>query len=417
MAGAPAHARRRIGRFVPIAALLATMGFATLEAARAEGPLGGQLRVAEAVLEPVPLQDLPGFAGDDHGAALDAFRLSCGAIPPPPGQPITATGNPGDLAAACERASRTGRSEARAFFETAFSAYRITRPAREKPEERRNGYLTAYFEPELTGSLTPGEGYTAAVLARPDDLITFEPGEIRPGLDPALKAARRTETGFEPYPDRAAIEDGVLGPLARPLLWLRDSVDLFVLQLQGSGRVRLPDGTSVHVLYDGKNGRAFSSPVKKIVTEGHLPLAGLSLARWTSWMRANPAEARRLLRANPSYVFFRLAPAADPALGPPGAAGAPLSSGRSLAVDSALWRYGLPFWLEGRLTSDSKAPGRLVIAQDTGSAIVGPARGDFYVGSGEVAGIAAGHVRNAIGFVVLLPKPAVPRPAPGAGAP
>lgn len=409
------------GRIASIALILVA-GMARAETA------AGPLRVAEAVLEPIALQDLPGFAGDDHGAALDAFRLSCVATPPPPGQPAGATGDPADLAAACAAADRTERSQARAFFETRFSAYRITRPAREKPEERRLGYLTAYFEPELTGSLTPGPSYTAAVLARPDDLVTFEPNEARPGLDPALKAARRTQTGFEPYPDRAAIEDGELGARARPILWLRDSIDLFVLQLQGSGRVRLPDGNNVHVLYDGKNGRAFSSPVKRIVTEGHLPLAGLSLARWTGWMRANPAEARRLLRANPSYVFFRLAPAADPALGPPGAAGAPLSPGRSLAVDSALWRYGLPFWLEGRLTMDSKAAGKLVVAQDTGSAIVGPARGDYYVGTGEAAGAAAGHVRNAIGFVVLLPKPAktaqpakhekpAAHPMPGAGVP
>lgn len=406
--------RGAVGRIAPIALVLAT------GMARAETPASGPLRVAEAVLEPVSLQDLPGYAGDDHGAALDAFRLSCVATPPPPGQPANATGAPADLAAACEVAARTERTQARTFFETRFSAYRITRPAREKPEERRLGYLTAYFEPELTGSLTPGPGYTAAVLARPDDLVTFEPNEARPGLDPALKAARRTEAGFEPYPDRAAIEDGELGARARPILWLRDSVDLFVLQLQGSGRVRLQDGNNVHVLYDGKNGRPFSSPVKRIVTEGHLPLAGLSLARWTGWMRAHPAEARRLLRANPSYVFFRLAPAAaDPALGPPGAAGAPLSPGRSLAVDSTLWRYGLPFWLEGRLTMDSKAAGRLVVAQDTGSAIVGPARGDYYVGTGEAAGAAAGHVRNAIGFVVLLPKPAQPstHPVPGAGVP
>ena len=138
------------------------------------------------------------------------------------------------------------------------------------------------------------------MLARPDDLVSLEPGETRPGLDPALRAARRAGDGFEPYPDRAAIEDGALGARARPLLYLRDAVDLFVLQVQGSGRVRLTDGRSVRVLYDGRNGRPYTSIGKLIVAEGHLPLDGLTLARWTGWLRAQPgprppADARQRL--------------------------------------------------------------------------------------------------------------------------
>ncbi len=155
---------------------------------------------------------------------------------------------------------------------------------------------------------------------------------------------------------------------------------------------------------------------KLIVQEGHLPLEGLTLARWTGWLRAHPEIAKRLIRTNASYIFFRLAPVADPALGPPGAANAPLSPGRSLAVDSTLWRYGLPFWLAGPLPGAAQdgapdAPGRLVIAADTGSAIVGPARGDLFVGTGPAAGVVAGNLRDAIGFVVLLPRRAA---APGA---
>jgi len=356
------------------------------------------LRVGDAVLEPVNSSVLPGFAEDDLGTALDTFRRGCAATPAPPSQPDTVMGAAVDLAAACAAAEAT--QAPRVFFERHFSAYRVARPSR--GSEATTGFLTGYFEPELVGSPTPGPGYTAPVLARPDDLVSLAPGETRPGLDPSLRAARRTPAGFEPYPDRAAIEDGALGERARPLLWLRDAVDLFVLQVQGSGRVRLSDGRSVRVLYDGKNGRPYTSIGKLIVQEGHLPLEGLTLARWTGWLRREPEAARRLMRANASYVFFRLAGIADPRLGPPGAAGAALTPGRSLAVDGALWRYGLPFWLETR----AAAPGRLVVAQDTGSAIVGPARGDLYLGTGEAAGIAAGTLRDAVSFVVLLPKPA-----------
>jgi membrane-bound lytic murein transglycosylase A len=234
--------------------------------------------------------------------------------------------------------------------------------------------------------------------------VSLEPGEAHPGLDPTLRAARRTEAGLVPYPDRAAIEDDGPGPSWIPLLWLHP-VDLFVLQVQGSGRVRLTDGRVVRVLYDGRNGRPYTAIGKLLVAEGHLPLEGLTLARWTGWLRDNPEIARRLMRRNQSYIFFKLAPVDDAALGPPGAAGVPLSPGHSLAVDSTLWRYGLPFWIEA---SDDPATGRIVIAADTGSAIVGPARGDLYLGTGEAAGVAAGNLRAPAGFVVLLPRAAAP---------
>ncbi|WP_310345561.1 murein transglycosylase A [Methylobacterium sp. BE186] len=364
----------------------------------------GPLRVGEAVLEPVLPASLPGFPGTDAAAALDAFRRTCAGAPPP--QLPTVAGALEDLASACRAAEGVSAEGAGAFFAARFDAYRVVRPADGANPERRLGFLTGYFEPELAGSLTRDADHTAPVLARPDDLVTFEPGETRPGLDPALRAARAVGDRLEPYPDRAAIEDGALAERGRPLLYLRDAVDLFVLQVQGSGRVRLPDGRSVRVLYDGRNGRPYTSVGKLIVAEGHLPLEGLTLARWTAWLRDNPAEGRRLMRKNASYIFFRLAEVEDPALGPPGAAGAPLAPGRSLAVDANLWRYGLPFWLEGRLPSGGAEAGRLVVAADTGSAIVGPARGDLYLGTGGAAGVAAGNLRDAVGFVVLLPKPA-----------
>ena len=357
--------------------------------------------VGGATLVPVPVTALAGFPGPDAAAALDAFRRVCATPAPATPQPVTVAGDPAALSAACAVAAGDV-PDAAAFFRDHFEAFHI-----ERPEAGKTGFLTGYFEPELTGSLEPGPDYPTPVLARPDDLVSLGPGETRPGLDPSLRAARATAEGFGPYPDRAAIEDGALGERARPILWLRDAVDLLVLQVQGSGRVRLPDGRAVRVLYDGRNGRPYTAVAKLIVQEGHLPLEGLTLARWTGWLRDHPDIARRLIRANASYIFFRLAPVEDPALGPPGAANAPLKPGRSLAVDASLWRYGLPFWLAGPLPDAAPGEiGRLVIAADTGSAIVGPARGDLFVGTGAQAGIAAGNLREATGFVVLLPKAA-----------
>ena len=354
------------------------------------------VRVGDATLEPVAVSDLRGFPGPDPAAALDAFRRLCAASPPAPPQPAGVLGDPAAVASACAVAARTGPDRAAAFFAERFDAFRIVR------DDGRPGFLTGYFEPEMAGSFERGPGFTAAVLARPDDLVNLAPGETRPGLDPGLHAARATAAGFEPYPDRAAIDDGALGVRERPILWLRDAVDLLVLQVQGSGRVRLPDGRVVRVLYDGRNGRPYTAVAKLIVEGGHLPLEGLTLARWTAWLRDHPETGGTLIRRNASYIFFRLAPVDDPALGPPGAANAALSPGRSLAVDAALWRYGLPFWLEGRLPG--AAGGSLTVAADTGSAIVGPARGDLFLGTGLEAGAAAGDLRASVGFVVLLPR-------------
>ncbi|GJE15732.1 murein transglycosylase A [Methylobacterium marchantiae] len=398
---------------------IASLAALALVGALLPGPVAvaaGPLRVGGAVLEPVDLEALQGFPGTEAAAALDAFRRTCAA--PPVEIAPTVTGSAEDLAAACARAASAKPQEAGSFFVRNFDAYRIVRPGEAGGPPRRTGFLTGYFEPELTGDLSAGPGFSTPALARPDDLVSLGPGETRPGLDPALRAARATRTGFEPYPDRATIEDGGIGERARPLVYLRDPVDLFVLQVQGSGRVRLPDGRAVRVLYDGRNGRPYTSVAKLIVQAGHLPLEGLTLPRWTGWLRANPELAKPLMRANASYIFFRLAEVEDPSLGPPGAAGIPLTPGRSLAVDSSLWRYGTPFWLEGRIAGEDAA-GRLVVAADTGSAIVGPARGDLYLGTGEAAGIAAGNLRDPVGFVVLLPKPRTsPSGSPAAaGAP
>ncbi|MGF3024258.1 murein transglycosylase A [Methylobacterium aquaticum] len=385
----------------------AALALAALLACAANPTQAGPLRIGEAMLEPVPFAALPGFAGDDLAAALAAFRATCATRPGPVLGEAAPNAPSQDLALPCAAAATVPPEGAKDFFERHFSAYRLLRPNRDAAAERSAGFLTGYFEPELAGSPGPTPDFPVPALARPDDLVSLEPGETRPGLDPTLRAARRDGDAFRPYPDRAAIEDGALGTRARPLLWLRDAVDLLVLQVQGSGRVRLPDGRSVRLAYDGRNGRPYTSVARLIVTGGHLPLEGLTLARWTGWLRDNPAIARDLIRRNASYIFFRIDDGLPDRAGPRGGAGVPLTAGRSLAVDATLWRYGVPFWLDGSLPDPQGGTTplrRLVIAQDTGSAILGPARGDLYLGTGAQAGAVAGLLRDPTRFVVLLPK-------------
>jgi membrane-bound lytic murein transglycosylase A len=357
--------------------------------------------IAETRLEALRFSALQGWAEDDHEAALAAFRRSCAAILE--GREALRSAQPAseELKGSCRLAAdpaRTGR--ARAFFEGAFLPFEVVAPS-------GRGFLTGYFEPEYEGSLTRSEAFPVPLLARPDDLVTVPQGESWPGLE-GLQAGRRGPAGYEPYPDRAAIEDGALGALAKPILFLRDTVDAMIVHVQGSARIRLPDGAVVRVAYAGKSGHPFTAVGRIIVERGHIPLAEMTLARLTEWLKGNPAEAREIMRLNRSYIFFRRVDDLAPEDGPLGGAGVPLTAGRSLAVDRGVWSYGLPFWLEGEWPNPDGAPtplARLTVAQDTGSAIVGPARGDFFVGSGAAAGTQAGLLRHKTRFVVLLPNP------------
>jgi membrane-bound lytic murein transglycosylase A len=364
----------------------------------AEGPR----TIGDARLTLLSFSDLAGWAVDNHETALAVFRRSCRQVVQDAPPLRTALPASDDLKRSCAAALDPARSgTARMFFEDFFTPFEVTPPS-------GRGSLTGYFEPEFEGSLAKTESFPTPLLARPDDLVTVPQGENWPGLE-ALQAARKTETGYEPFPDRAAIEDGALGERAKSVVFLGDPVDAFIIQVQGSARIRLADGRTMRIAYAGKNGYPFTAPGRIIVERGHVPLAEMNLERLTSWLRANPGEGREIMRLNRSYVFFRLAGELDDSDGPIGAAGVPLAAGRSLAVDRNLWSYGLPFWLEGELPlagGGSEPLARLMVAQDTGTAILGPARGDFFYGSGNEAGTRAGLTRQAVRFVVLLPKAA-----------
>ncbi|QFU14958.1 murein transglycosylase A [Microvirga thermotolerans] len=386
---------RHGGRF----ALGLALGILTVTAAEAAPSLAGKAR-----LEPVAFADLAGWDGDDHAAAFAAFLRTCKALAEEKAPLRPAREPEAPLVAVCRRALAAGPlsgAEARRFFETHF------RPAAVVPLSGE-GFLTGYYEPEFSGSRVPDGTYRVPLLARPDDLVTVAQGETLPGLDPGFQAARRTGRGYEPYPDRAAIEDGALGDRARPVVFLREPGEAFIIHVQGSARIRLPDGSVLRVAYAGRNGHPYTSIGRLLVQRGEMDLETMTLEKLLGWLRENPEKARSLMRENRSYIFFREADELSPEDGPVGGAGVPLTPGRSLAVDRSLWSYGLPVWLDGRMpvALDRTEPlQRLMIAQDTGSAIVGPARGDFFVGSGEEAGTRAGLLRHPVRFVVFQPVP------------
>jgi membrane-bound lytic murein transglycosylase A len=352
------------------------------------------------------------FEADDHLAAFAVFAKSAAAIceaqkPLRPASPAGA-----ELEAVCRKTladpPRTGPA-ARQFFVENFRPFRVIAPDRDAAPF---GFLTGYFEPLVQGALRQSAEFTAPLLARPDDLVTLAEGETVPGLDPNLSAAQRLPQGrYAPYPERAAIEAGAIAAHTRPVVWLRDLLDVFLVQVQGSARIVLPDGTRRRAIYAGRNGQPYSSIGRALIDMGEVPAQDMGIARLKQWMYAHglqPGEAgANLMLRNKSYVFFALEPDDPGSSGPIGGAGLPLSPLRSIAIDRSLWPYGLPFWIAADLPwsgPESSPFQRLMIAQDTGSAILGSARADLFFGTGDVAGARAGEIRHRCDFVVLLPR-------------
>ncbi|CAN1569340.1 MltA Membrane-bound lytic murein transglycosylase [Rhabdaerophilaceae bacterium] len=348
--------------------------------------------------------DLAGWEADDHAAAFRAMLSTCQSlILGAPSQRQAKAPLP-ELVSLCAAALRVGSPDARSarlFFEAHCQPLEIAPPGGQ-------GFLTAYFEPEVSASRHRTAEFPIPILGRPADLVTLQPNDQRPpGLDPALAAARRTSRGLEPYIDRAEIWHRGLDGQGLEIAWLRDETELFIIQVQGSARLTLQDGSRARLSYAGRNGHTYTSIGRILVEQGEIPLSEMSLARLTGWLRKNPARGRALMERNRSYVFFTLSPLDDPTRGPIGGAGVPLTAGRSLAVDRSLWAYGLPVWISSSpLTPQGPRVSldRLMIAQDTGSAIIGPARGDFFMGSGADAGDRAGLVRDPMRFIVLWPR-------------
>ena len=358
-------------------------------------------------LRQIEFDQLPGWNPAELQAAWPAFLASCRAILANL-TPLRAGVAPSPAIRNCASAALTVENKPDDIFRFFRDNYR---PAEVLSDGgAKVGFVTGYYEPELDGSETPDPGFSTPVLARPHDLVDMRGVETE-GWDRSLEGAQRTSDGeLKPYPTRAEIEGGALGAAAQPVVWLRDPVEVFFAQVQGSARVRVRDSTCKRLVYAGRNGRPYTSIGKILIARGEIPADEMSLDRCKTWLRANGLDvgqpARTVLQSNESYVFFRLEDDTDPLAGPTGAQGLPLSTLRSLAVDRTVWPYGTPVWIGADLSAAGLGQGltgRLMIAQDTGSAIVGPARGDLYIGSGDRAGEIAGLIRHPARFIVFTP--------------
>jgi peptidoglycan lytic transglycosylase A len=354
---------------------------------------------------PLAWSDVTGWRDDDHLAAYKAFRTSCQPIAAQSGPPSDSKALGTSLRDPCRIARATELSDstrAKAFFEENFLPLRISRLG------EGEGFVTGYYEPIIEGSRTQNEIYKVPIYRRPSNL--FVKGQTQASVGLPNKGAVYRKIGrrkLVPYYDRAEIEDGKIEGRGLEIAYLKNQTDLLFAQIQGSARVELPDGSMVRINYDAHNGYPYTPVGRILIERGIVPRDQMSMQRIREWMEQNPDGADELRRQNRSYIFFREVNLSDKDEAV-GAQGVPLTAGRSIAVDKALHVYGTPFFIEGELPIESersKTPfRRLMIAQDTGSAIVGPARADLYFGAGAEAGRVAGRLKNNARFVMLVPK-------------
>jgi membrane-bound lytic murein transglycosylase A len=289
------------------------------------------------------------------------------------------------------------REAARRFFETAFTPYRVTDEG-----GGAEGLITGYYEPLLRGSRRPSARYRYPVYAVPDDLLVVELAELYPELKGMRLRGRLEGRRVVPYYSRAEIERGDAPVQGKEIAWVDDAVELFFLHVQGSGRIALDDGHVIRVGFADQNGHPYRSIGKWLVDQGELPLEQASMQGIQAWARQNPGRLTELLNHNARYVFFRELAGDLP--GPVGALGVPLTPGRSVAIDPRFVPLGAPVYVATTWPGSTKPLNRLVMAQDTGSAIRGPVRADFFWGFGARAGLEAGRMKQRLRMWVLLPS-------------
>lgn len=341
------------------------------------------------LLRPTEWSTLNGFAEDDLVAAWPALLRSCGALR-----------NREAWRNACAAASQLGtpdNQKIRSFLIEHFTPYQAT-----NPDNTDTGLITGYYQPELNGSLTRTERYRYPLYSKPDDLISVELGSIYPELAGRRLRGRLGSNKLTPYYSRGEI-DIVESPLGgKELLWVDDVVDLFFLQIQGSGIIKLENGESLPVGYADQNGHPYQSIGRVLIDKGELTPDKTSMQGIKDWGRRNPDKLRELLNANPSYVFFRELPGGLP--GPLGALGVPIAAERSIAVDPRFIPLGAPVFLSTTYPNSGQPLRRVMLAQDTGGAIKGSVRADFFWGAGFEAGRQAGAMRQQGKIWVFLPK-------------
>jgi membrane-bound lytic murein transglycosylase A len=369
-------------------------------------------------LDSVPFGALEAWTQNDPRHALRAFLRSCAALTArsddAPLGGVNYAGTAGEWRQVCNTAalvSTESPETTRGFFESEFVPYRITQGS-------GVGLFTGYYEPQLTGSRTRHGPYQTPLYGVPVDLVNVDLGLFRDNLRGQRIVGKVTDGRLIPYPARAEIE-GVGLREAAPVFFVDDPIDAFFLQIQGSGRVLLDDGTVVRAAYAAQNGRPYTAIGVILIQRGEISREAVSMQSIRAWLLAHPAEAQQLMNANASYVFFAEQPIGDPSLGAAGAQGVPLTPEASLAIDLTVHALGIPVWLETTApdpdtTKPDQAFHRLLVTQDTGGAIRGAVRGDVYWGYSPEAGSIAGRMRSQGRMTVLLPRSVASRLGPNA---
>ncbi|MCZ6603805.1 MAG: MltA domain-containing protein [Alphaproteobacteria bacterium] len=367
--------------------------------------------------------ELAGWGDDTVAEVLVAWRRCCWWMlekplntpfgPPAPGGRAArgVAGVAGDWAGICQALGRLpdGDDEAvRNFVEETMTPIAVARVLAETDETDFLGLFTGYYEPVFKGARTRGGPYTIPLFGPPADLVGVNLGRFDPHLRGRRIVGRIEEAGLVPYATRGEIEAGALNDTVEPIFWLADALDAYILHVQGSGRIDLPDGNQTRAGFAAHNGHAYQSIGRWLVDQGELVPGSASFDAIRGWMETNADRVAELMAVNPRFVFFREVPGQ----GPIGAAGVPLAARRSLAVDPEAMPLGVPVWLDadpvgvaadGTVASDNRVQ-RLMMAQDTGGAIKGAVRGDFFWGSGEGAGRIAGRMSSRGRYYLLLPN-------------
>jgi membrane-bound lytic murein transglycosylase A len=338
-------------------------------------------------LKPAEWASVAFWQDDAANEAWPAFLLSCSTL-------IKRTA----WQAICAEAAAMNAPDdvaVRAFFEQRFQPWQAT-----QEDGSAEGLVTGYYEPLLKGDRVRTERARYPLYAAPDDLVTVDLASVYPELKNLRLRGRLVGNKIVPYSTRKEIEATANG--FRAIAWAEDPVDLFFLQIQGSGRIELPDGAHLRVGYADQNGHPYQSIGKLLVERGELKLEQASMQGIKDWGARNPDKLPELLAANPSYVFFRELP--NGLTGPLGALGVPLSGGRSIAIDPRFIPLGAPVFLVTTQPNSPAPLNKLVMAQDTGGAIRGGVRADFFWGFGDAAGELAGRMKQRGRMWVLLPK-------------
>ena len=313
----------------------------------------------------------------------------------------------GSLACGAVVATSPGDAQfVRAFIEQHLQPYRVWRVTGRKRE--KTGLVTGYFEPLIFGSRTRDAQYTTPLYRRPDDLLIVDLAAVIPELKGKRVRGRLEGNKVVPYYSRGQTREAP-GLAGHEIVWINNALDAFMLEVQGSGRVQLVSGETIRLQYEDQNGHPYRSIGRYLADQGLMTIDQVNMPAIRNWLAANPNRVNEVLDSNPSVVFFNESPLADPSVGPKGAQGLPLAAGRSIAIDPRFLPLGAPMFLSTTQPGAEDVPlRRLVVAQDTGGAIRGPIRADFFFGFGAEAGAQAGMMKHEGEMWVLWPKGAAP---------